>query len=174
MSDAGRTLAGMTGVSMVVKRALVVLAGCTVLTACGGGSNGGGEGGGGSSTGAEPTAASSSPSETARPAEVEECQTAVSRMDDLASEMDTLVVDEPAQFTQLFDRMQALRGDADSFCSTTVKEPMSMGVYFLARANAGYTACDFVEMCNRDKVERDLVKGTGLLHDAAEAAARTE
>jgi hypothetical protein len=152
---------------MLVKRALVVLAGCMVLAACGGD---GGEGG--SSAGADPP--TSTPSETARPAEVEECQTAVGRMDDLASEMDTLVVDEPAQFTQLFDRMQAVRGDADSFCSSTVKEPMSEGVYFLARANAGYTACDFVELCDRDKVERDLVKGTGLLHDAAAAAARTE
>jgi hypothetical protein len=158
----------MTGVLVMVKRALVVLAGCTVLTACG---DGGGDGG--SSSGAEPEV-SSTPSETSRPAEVEECQTAVTRMDDLASEMDTLVVDEPAQFTQLFDRMQALRGDADSFCSSTVKEPMSKGVSFLARANAGYTACDFVELCDRDKVERDLVKGTGLLHDAAAAAARTE
>jgi hypothetical protein len=95
-------------------------------------------------------------------------------MDDLASEMDTLVVDEQAQFTQLFDRMQALRGDADSYCSTTVKDPMSESVYFLARANAGYTACDFVELCDRHMVERDLVKGTGLMHDAAEAAVRTE
>lgn len=152
-----------------MKHALAAAAACMVLAACGGG-----DAGGSSEVSAGDEQAAATPSESARPAEVEECQTALERMDDLASEMDTLVVDDPAQFTQLFDRMQALRGDADSFCSSEVKDPMSEGVYSLARANAGYTACDFMEMCNRDKVERDLVKGTGLLHDAAAAAARTE
>lgn len=134
-----------------------------------------GDGEGGKSAGVEETtnATSEAPAEAVF-VEVDECWSAVERGDALASEMETMVVDDASQFTQLFERVQTVQKDADSWCSDAVYGPFAEGVYKLALANAGYTACEFVELCDKAKIEKDLMKGTGLIHEAATEAARTE
>lgn len=117
---------------------------------------------------AEPT-----PEATPEPVELEECRAAVDRADAIASEMETAVIDDAAQFAQLFDRLQVLQDQADTYCTTDTYQPLAKGVYKLALANAGYTGCEFVELCDRSDIERDLIQGTGLIHKAAAAAART-
>lgn len=138
-----------------------------LLVGCGGGD-------GEAAVAEETTSASAETPAEPEFVEVDECRTAVERGDALASEMETMVVDDASQFTQLFERVQTVQKDADSWCSDAVYSPYAEGVYKLALANAGYTTCEFVELCDKAKIERDLMKGTGLLHEAATEAARTE
>lgn len=155
-----RRMTGMRGVLLALASLLLV--------GCGGGD-------GGEASGAEETtsAASEAPAEPEF-VEVDECRAAVERGDALASEMETMVVDDASQFTQLFERVQTVQKDADSWCSDAVYSPFAEGVYSLALANAGYTTCEFVELCDKAKIEKDLMKGTGLIHEAATEAVRTE
>ena len=94
--------------------------------------------------------------------------------DGIATQMETAVVDDASQFTPLFDRPTVLQEGVKRDCTTKVDEPFSAGVYSLAKANAGYTACGFVELCDKKKVERDLIDGTTLIHEAASVATREE
>lgn len=156
-------LHGMTG----MMRALALLLVGFVVTGCGGGDNSS------SSAKDESTPTAEQSTEELQPIEVEECRTTIERADAIASEMETSVIDDPSQFTQMFDRLMILQKKAGSFCSDAVYGPLSKGIYSLALANAGYTGCDFVELCNKQKIERDLIKGTGLVHKAAARSERT-
>lgn len=44
----------------------------------------------------------------------------------------------------------------------------------LALANAGYTGCEFVELCDKSEIERDLIRGTSLIHKALATAETTQ
>lgn len=117
-----------------------------------------------------PTPSSSAPT----PAESDDCRAAIDAAGGIAAEMETTSVTDARQFTQVFDRLVVLQKQADRACSETVMAPLSKGVYELAKANAGYTVCEFAELCGRAEIERDLIRGTGKIRDAVAAANRTD
>lgn len=93
--------------------------------------------------------------------------------DSIASEMETAVIDDSSQFTQLFDRLTVLQDKIGSACSPDVQESFDLGIYKLALANAGYTGCEFYELCDKSKIERDLIRGTSLIDKALTTAETT-
>lgn len=132
------------------------------LTSCGGAAEEG-----------EPAAAASPTTTTAEPAESDGCRSTLASVEGIAGEMETVTVDAAEQFTQLFNRLTALQDLADRECSPDVMEPLDQGVYDLAKANAGYTACEFVELCDSRPIEENLINGTALLREAVDAATAT-
>jgi uncharacterized iron-regulated protein len=90
----------------------------------------------------------------------------------LVSEMETQTVDDVQQFTQLFDRLQALQKRIDKACSITVKDSLDQAVDKFASASAHYTACQF-GLCDQQKIARDIVAGGALVQKAIRAVHRT-
>ncbi|MBC2933044.1 hypothetical protein [Nocardioides sp. zg-1228] len=95
------------------------------------------------------------------------------RADAIASELESAVIDESAQFRQFLDRLMALQKEAVKDCTARVNGDFSAGIDKLIAVSAGLISCDFVELCGRSDLERDLIKGAGLIHDAATSAQTT-
>lgn len=124
-------------------------------------------GGDGDTVAGESPASSSTPSSREpQPTESEDCRSTMDQANTIATELETATVEDGTAFSQFEGRLSALYKESAAVCSPRVTGDFAAALESLARVAAGYEACSFSDPMFQCDVEHDLVKATGLIHDA--------